>query len=207
MTGVFIGQTYTGVHFCDFDIANFSNCVFDRCVFMCVKMWHASFSNCRFVSCVFDDVIIAYSQINDCLLQLCTWENVRGDGNIINRTNIPMACPEEGAFTAYKAVESVKGKKIIAELFIPAGARRSSGLSRKCRVECAKVVGFYDLDGQKTRHRKAHSYWLNSFVYEKGATVYPHDFDLCRFDECAPGIHCFMTMDEARKWRNFTINV
>ena len=201
MAGVFIGQTYNGTHFSNMDVENYNNCVFYRCVFMGVKMWHVSFSNCRFVGCVFNDVVIAFSQINDCLLQLCTWERVRGDGNIINRTNIPMACPEEGAFTAYKAVKSVNGQKIIAELLVPAGARRSSGLSRKCRVECAKVVGFYNLDLQKTRHRKAHSYWLPSFVYEKGTTVYPHDFDLCRYDECAPGIHCFMTKEEARDVR------
>ena len=40
----------------------------------------------------------------------------------------------------------------------------------------------------------------SSFVYTIGETVEVKDFDINRWDECAPGIHHFITREEAVKY-------
>lgn len=39
-----------------------------------------------------------------------------------------------------------------------------------------------------------------SFIYRVGETVSVDDFDNNRWNECAPGIHFFVTRDEAVKY-------
>lgn len=118
-----------------------------------------------------------------------------------------MACPEKGAFTAYKKVFCNDQRNYICELLIPEDAMRSSGFERKCRASKAKVVAIWDLEHVdkhrvmhfiKNRKRVAHSSYDNRFVYRVGETVTPtNGFDTDRFNTCAPGIHFFMTMAEA----------
>lgn len=118
-----------------------------------------------------------------------------------------MACPEKGAFTAYKQVFGNDHKPYICELLIPEDALRSSGFERKCRAEKAKVIAIWALEyGDadqvlhfiKTRRRVAHSFWDKKFSYRVGETVTPtNGFDMDRFNTCAPGIHFYMTMTEA----------
>ena len=107
-------------------------------------------------------------------------------------------CPEEGSFVAYKKafMYSKDLDKGIVKLQVPANARRSSATSRKCRVSEAKVVSITSLDGKKS-FKKARSFYEETFVYEVGKTVKVKNFDPCRWKECAAGIHCFLTRDEA----------
>lgn len=118
-----------------------------------------------------------------------------------------MACPETGAFTAYKKVYCNDHMSYICELLIPEDALRSSGFERKCRADKAKVVAIWNLEYVdtsrvfhfvKTRKRVAHSIFDKGFVYRVGETVTPtNGFDTYRFNTCAPGIHFYMTMAEA----------
>lgn len=118
-----------------------------------------------------------------------------------------MACPETGAFTAYKQVWCNDHQPYICELLIPEDAERSSGFERKCRASKAKVIAIWMLDYVdidnvmhfvKTRRRVAHSFWDKKFNYRVGETVTPtNGFDTDRFNTCAPGIHFYMTMAEA----------
>lgn len=120
-----------------------------------------------------------------------------------------MACPEKGAFTAYKQVFCNDHKPYICELLIPEDALRSSGFERKCRADKAKVIAIWaleyvDIDQVlhfiKTRRRVAHSFWDKKFSYRVGETVTPtNGFDMDRFNTCAPGIHFYMTMAEAAR--------
>ena len=120
-----------------------------------------------------------------------------------------MACPEKGAFTAYKQVFGNDHKAYICELLIPEEALRSSGFERKCRAEKAKVIAIWALEYVdtnqvlhfvKTRRRVAHSFWDKKFNYRVGETVTPtNGFDTDRFNTCAPGIHFYMTMAEAAR--------
>jgi hypothetical protein len=107
--------------------------------------------------------------------------------------NYPIACPEKGSFTAFK---KVRGNYIV-ELEIPADALRSSATSRKCRCSKAKVVSITSLDGSPADVDAVYSKHDMTFVYKVGETVCPDSFDPDRWNECAPGIHFFITRQEA----------
>ena len=105
----------------------------------------------------------------------------------------PLACPETGSFTAYKAVRD----GYIVELFIPADAKRSSSTSNKCRCDKAKVVSIQNPDGGTADADIVHSIWNFDFIYRVGEMVTVPDFDECRWHECAPGIHFFVDREDA----------
>ena len=110
------------------------------------------------------------------------------------REIIPMACPKEGAFIGYKKCRNDD----IVELLIPENAQRSSGYGRKCRCDRAEVVRIMNRHGLEVQRavsmRDAH------LTYRKGGTVRVQNFDKNRFNECAAGIHFFMTKEEAESY-------
>ena len=105
-------------------------------------------------------------------------------------------CPERGAFEAYKKAICMGGGAAIVHMLVPSTAKRSSATSRKCRVSEAKVLDITSIDG-KEEFTEAMSQHDNSFVYRKGDTVKVDNFCDDRWNECAAGIHCFITRREA----------
>ena len=103
-----------------------------------------------------------------------------------------MACPEKGAFIGFK-----KAAGLIVELLIPEDAKRSSATTRKCRCSKAKVISITNPDGTDAGRTSVPSNYASSFVYTVGETVEVENFDENRWAECAPGIHFFITRDEA----------
>ena len=108
----------------------------------------------------------------------------------------PLQCPETGAFIGYK---KAAGKIVMLE--ICADAKRSSATSRKCRCSKAKVLSITNLDGSESGLTEVRSYYSKEFVYCVGETVEVPDFDENRWNECAPGIHFFVTREEAVKYK------
>lgn len=106
--------------------------------------------------------------------------------------NFPIACPEKGMFTAFK-----KARGYIIELEIPDDALRSSSTTRKCRCSKAKVVSITNLDGTPSDIKSVASCHDSEFIYNLGETVEVPNFDTNRWNECAPGIHFFITRQEA----------
>ena len=106
--------------------------------------------------------------------------------------NFPIACPERGSFTAFK-----KAGVYIIELEIPSDALRSSSTTRKCRCSKAKVVSITNLDGTPSDIKSVASGYDSEFIYTVGETVEVPNFDTNRWNECAPGIHFFITRQEA----------
>ena len=106
--------------------------------------------------------------------------------------NFPIACPEKGTFTAFK-----KAGKYIIELEIPDDALRSSSTTRKCRCSKAKVASITNLDGTPSDVKSVASCHDSKFIYNLGETVEVPNFDTNRWNECAPGIHFFITRPEA----------
>lgn len=102
---------------------------------------------------------------------------------------VPLACPEEGEFTAFK-----KANGCIIKLLVPADAERSSATTRKIRVSEAKVL---EISGGLT---VVNSDYDDDFLYCLGETVKVSDFDQNRWNECSIGIHCFLTRHEAEQW-------
>ena len=105
-------------------------------------------------------------------------------------------CPAEGEFIGWK-----KAAGLIVKLKVPAGAKRSSATTNKCRCSKAEVLAIEELDGAPSRWtKKVPSDWNHNFVYEVGKTVEVENFDENRWNECSTGIHFFMTRGEAVAW-------
>lgn len=102
-----------------------------------------------------------------------------------------LTCPEKGEYTAFK-----KADEKIVELRIPADAKRLSATGRKCRANKAIVVNITELDGTPAGDEVCSNYDKN-FVYRVGETVEVQNFDENRWNECAPGIHHYITREEA----------
>lgn len=106
-----------------------------------------------------------------------------------------MACPEKGAFIGFK-----KAAGMIVELLIPEDAKRSSATTRKCRCSKAQVISITNPDGTDAGVPSVKSSYRSDFVYTIGKMVEVDDFCKDRWAECAPGIHFFITRDEAVRY-------
>ena len=103
-----------------------------------------------------------------------------------------LVCPEEGSFIGYK-----KANGHIIKLRITEDALRSSATSRKCRCSKAEVLSITTLDGEDDGLTSIPSNYDSNFIYRVGTTVEVEDFETDRWDECAAGIHFFITRQEA----------
>ena len=105
----------------------------------------------------------------------------------------PIMCPEEGSFIGFK---KARGDYIV-KLEIPEDALRCSATGRKCRCSKAKVLSITDIDGTEANATEVFSKYDPSFVYRVGEIVSVNNFEPNRWKECAPGIHFFITRQEA----------
>lgn len=210
---------------CVIDGLYFFDCTFENSVFKNTIIKNSSFVRCNFNGCRFESCIIDNVGMGESLLETtrfdrhCSIHDVcLNTAKITDKTilHIPMACPEEGGFVAWKKAvvpymvnnswetfgSRITSKKVLVKLFVPAGAKRSSSTSSKCRCSKAKVLGFYDYDGNdvSTIITKAWSWKDPDFKYELGKYVSVKDFDENRWHECAPGIHFFMDRETAVRY-------
>ena len=105
---------------------------------------------------------------------------------------IPLSCPSEGAFVAWKKVEG----KYLVKLQIPEDARRCSATTRKCRCDKALVLDITSLDGNEHYDEVTNNRY-NETIYKVGEFVYPDSFDDYRWNECSNGIHFFVNKQDA----------
>ena len=104
-----------------------------------------------------------------------------------------LACPEEGSFVAWKKVNGY-----IIKLKVPEYAKRSSATTRKCRCSGAYVLEIQNIDGGSAGIGEVTNTAYNQeVVYKVGSFVTPDGFDDDRWNECAKGIHFFITRQEA----------
>ena len=112
-------------------------------------------------------------------------------------------CPQEGSFVAWKKANyrDAEGwiKGCVVKLEIPADAKRSNGTGRKCRASKARVTAIETMDGKQLDGGiRVFSSYDEDFAYMNGVTVEPTEpFDENRWEECASGIHFFITREEA----------
>jgi len=105
-----------------------------------------------------------------------------------------LQCPEEGSFIGWKKAR----KKSIVKLRITAKAKRSSATTRKCRASEAKVLAIFDREGKKIEVTTSN--YDDAFEYKVGEIVSVENFDENRWEECASGIHFFITRKEAEQY-------
>ena len=103
-----------------------------------------------------------------------------------------MACPEEGSFIGFKKCKDDK----IVKLEILSDAKRSSATCRKCRCDKAKVLSITDINGLQEFDEATSRHDL-TFIYKVGEIVSVDNLNEDRWDECASGIHFFITRQEA----------
>lgn len=109
--------------------------------------------------------------------------------------------PDEGDIIGWKKSLALDGAPIIVKLLIPSDAKRSNSTGRKCRANKARILDLQDRQGNSLPpDTTAYSSFDPDFTYKKGETVHVEDFDTNRWNECAPGIHFFITRIEAVKY-------
>jgi hypothetical protein len=82
---------------------------------------------------------------------------------------------------------------VIVKLLVPEGAKRSHAFGRKCRAEWVEVLEVFGAEFGLSIYDAA-------TVYRKGEIVRPDSFSDNWQDECAPGIHFFITRLEAENY-------
>ena len=115
--------------------------------------------------------------------------DLRGSKNselVLAQTSI---VPEQGAFEGWKKCNG----GILVRVLIPAKAKRSSATGRKCRAEFVKVLEVVGAKEAVSKHD-------GTVKYVKGKTVKAHEWGEDRFQECAGGIHFFLTRIEAENY-------
>ena len=109
--------------------------------------------------------------------------------------------PDEGDIIGWKKALALDGAPIIVKLLIPSDAKRSNSTGRKCRANKARILDLQDRQGNSLPpDTTAYSSFDPDFTYKKGETVHVEDFDTNRWNECAPGIHFFITRIEAAEY-------
>ena len=193
----------------------FKDQYFANCVFKDIGCGIDFIVGCTFKHCVFKDVVFDSlwftddwkNSFEDCMFFNCE----TGDFDLADKINLPestnMKCPRYDRIIGYKILRSIKkdkylmSKYLLATLEIPAGVKRSSAIGNKCRCEYAKVLSIIDENGNKYDIGRSMRSGImgidNQPIYKVGEYVYADSFDENRFNECAPGIHFFMTPEEA----------
>ena len=123
------------------------------------------------------------ANLNDSILSEVRYNN--------ETTFFAIHCPEEGNFISYK-----KADNKIVKLLILEDSKRSSATSRKCRCDKAKVLSIESLDGEE-KFTEVESDYDSNFIYKVGEVIEVNNFCEDRWEECAAGIHFFITRQEA----------
>lgn len=112
--------------------------------------------------------------------------------------------PDEGDIIGWKKAwtdNEAPLTPVIVKLLIPSDALRSNATGRKCRASTARVLDLQDKQGNSLPpDTTAYSSYDADFTYKKGETIHVEDFDTNRWNECAPGIHFFITRIEAAEY-------
>lgn len=107
----------------------------------------------------------------------------------------PIVCPSDGSFVGWKKARH-NGEECIVKLRITEDAQRSSVTGRKCRCDKAEVLEVQTIEGERL-DGVARSDRDEAFFYKTGEIVSVSDFFEDRWEECAAGIHFYITREEA----------
>lgn len=144
------------------------------------------------------DTNLCHSDLRGANLRNANLRGADGADLITARASI---IPDEGDIIGWKKAyvdDTMPPRPVIVKLLIPADAQRSNATGRKCRASKARVLDLQDKQGNSLPpDTTAYSSHDPDFTYKKCETVHVEDFDTNRWNECAPGIHFFITRAEA----------
>lgn len=203
----FTGANLNGKEFkyCDLTNAIFSEAILTGAIFKQVTLKNANFDFANLYKAYLVDVDVTGARFYLAIIDNATLR----DCNMHEAAIVPkcqMTCPDSGSFVGWK--KCFKGytlEDVIVKLLIPEDAKRSSSTGRKCRCDKAIVLEIQNMDGTiynskvyskfATFVNRKNGYY---FTYEVGKTIVPQEpFDENRWNECASGIHFFITREEA----------
>src|SRR5574344_924290 len=201
---IFHGANFRNADFCDayfrdanFHGANFHGANFIGANFRNADFIGANFRDADFIGANFCDANFCDANFygaNFCDADFIGANNINeviSFANIAN-TELCMQCPEEGSFIGFK-----KAAGGIVKLRVTESAKRYSATTHKCRCSEAEVLEIQNMDGTKSERTSVSSKYDRNFIYSVGEIVSVPDFDDDRWNECARGIHFFMSRQEA----------
>ena len=161
-----------------------------------VSLANADLAGANLIGANLEDADISWANLIGANLEDANIKDANIYGAVLNCAKnipfIPLACPSEGAFVAWKKVE----EKYLVKLQIPEDARRCSATTRKCRCDKAMVLDITSLDGEEHYDEVTNTNY-NETIYKVGEMVYPDSFDENRWAECSHGIHFFVNKEDA----------
>jgi hypothetical protein len=131
------------------------------------------------------DAYLSGANLSDAYLSGANLSGANGADLAIAMTRIT----PEGSLIGWKKCQN----GVIVKLRIPEEAKRSSAFGRKCRAEYADVLEVIGAEVAISNHD-------GMTKYEVGARVMPDSFSDDWMEECAPGIHFFLTRLEAENY-------
>lgn len=149
---------------------------------MYANLWGANLSAANLSGADLESALLDVANLNEA--------NLRGAKNVPDLVIAQTSILPDGEIIGWKKLRAGR----VCKLRIPAEAKRSNATGRKCRAEYAEVLEIWS---GKNRVRSGTSFHDNDFVYRVGEIVRPDSFCDDRWDECAPGIHFFITRLEA----------
>lgn len=162
------------------------------------NLYHANLRGANLYGADLRGADLRHSDLRGANLRNANLRGADGADLIIARTSI---IPDEGDIIGWKKAyvdDTMPPRPVIVKLLIPADAQRSNSTGRKCRASKARVLDLQDKQGNSLPpDTTAYSSHDPDFTYKKGETVHVEDFDTNRWNECAPGIHFFITRAEA----------
>ena len=194
------GADLSNADLCDADLSNADLCDADLCdaVLRAANLSGADLCDADLRAADLSNANLRNANLRKANLRNANLRNAKNTDKIAWNAHTafyPLQCPETGSFIGYK-----KAADKIVMLEICADAKRSSATSRKCRCSKAKVLSITHLDGSDGGLTEVRSNYSKEFIYRVGETVEVPDFDDNRWNECAAGIHFFITRDEAVKY-------
>lgn len=151
-----------------------------------VSLHKANLSGANLVGADLSEADLSGANLSEAnLFTAAKFSKIRGINTAIARTRIL----PEGSIIGWKKCRD----GVLVKLRIPEEAKRSHAFGRKCRAEFADVLEVIGAE-------EARSSWNPSTVYKVGERVYPDSFDENWTEECAPGIHFFITREEAEAY-------
>lgn len=203
------GADLRGAYLCDVDLGNANLRGADLCnANLCgANLWGADLWDANLGNTNLRDADLRYADLRGVNLRNADLRNANlGNANLRgadlggvsyneSTTFIAVCCPEEGSFVGYKKCREDK----IVKILITEDAKRSSATTRKCRASKVKVLSIENVDGTES-YDEAVSIYDSEFTYLVGKIIEVKDFNEDRWEECAAGIHFFITRDEAVRY-------
>ena len=185
--------SYANLSYANLSYANLSYADLSSANLSYANLRYANLSSADLSSADLSSANLRYADLSSANLRSANLSYA--DLSSANNLFYPLNCPEYGSFIGWKKALSDETESIV-KLQILEDSLRSSATGRKCRCSSAKVLEIQSLDGKEV-FQCAESIYNPSFIYRTGEVVSVNNFDPDRWNECAAGIHFYITREEA----------